>query len=113
MKKEILEKTTREYFNSAEDELKKGRYNSAVVLFFKSLVSLIDLYILQKTGKTPSSHNERFAITEKQFLEVYELLDKDFPFYQNSYIQIMSKELAEVIKEDVQTLAKKTNFKLF
>lgn len=113
MKKEILEKTAREYFNSAEDELKKERYNSAVVLFFKSLVSLIDLYLLQKIGKTPSSHNERFAITKERFPEVYELLDKDFPFYQNSYIQIMSKELAEVIKEDAQTLAKKTNFKIF
>jgi len=33
MKEEILEKTAKEYFESAEDELKKGRYNSAVVLF--------------------------------------------------------------------------------
>ncbi len=113
MKREILEKTAREYFNSAEDELKKERYNSAVVLFFKSLVSLIDLYILQQIGRTPSSHNERFIITKERFPEIYELLDKDFPFYQNSYIQIMSKELAEVIKEDVQTLAKKTKFKIF
>ena len=113
MKREILEKTAREYFNSAEDELKKERYNSAVVLFFKSLVSLIDLYILQQIGRTPSSHNERFIITKERFPEIYELLDKEFPFYQNSYIQIMSKELAEVIKEDVQTLAKRTKFKIF
>ena len=113
MKKEILEKTAREYFNSAEDALKKERYNSAVVLFFKSLVAFIDLYILNVLGKTISSHTERFRIVREKFPDIYNILDKDFPFYQTSYIQIMSKELAEVIKEDAQTLAKKANFKIF
>ncbi|MEM4397515.1 MAG: hypothetical protein QW757_02735 [Candidatus Woesearchaeota archaeon] len=112
MKKEVLEKTAKEYFESAEDELKKNRFNSAVVLYFKSLVSLIDLFILSKLGITPSSHTERFRITETNFPEIYELLDKDFPFYQDSYINIMTKELAEVIKEDAENLAKKTNIKL-
>lgn len=36
-KAKILEKTAEEYFNSAEDEFNKGRFNSAVVLYFKSL----------------------------------------------------------------------------
>jgi len=80
MKEEILEKTAKEYFESAEDELKKGRYNSAVVLFFKSLVALADLYVLQQTGETPSSHTGRFRITQDKFPEVFDLLDKDFPF---------------------------------
>tara|TARA_Y100000310_G_C20267533_1_gene616458 strand:+ start:337 stop:630 length:294 start_codon:yes stop_codon:yes gene_type:complete len=93
-KSEILGKTAREYFNSGEDEFKKQRYNSAVVLFFKSLVALIDLYILQKTNKSPSSHTERFRITQSKFQEVYDLLDKDFSFYQDSYVHILTKELA-------------------
>jgi len=113
MKEDILEKTAKEYFNSAEDEFKKERYNSAVVLFFKSLVALIDLFILQKTGETPSSHTERFRISEDKFQDIYDLLDKDFPFYQDSYVQIMTKELAEVIKDDTQTLARKTGIKLY
>ena len=112
MKSKILEKTAREYFDSAGDEFKKGRYNAAVVLFFKSLVSLIDLYILQKTGNTPSSHTERFRITEEKFSDVYDLLDKDFPFYQESYVHIMTKELAEVIKNDVEIMAEKTKIKI-
>lgn len=90
-KEEILEKTAKEYFCSAEDEYKKERYNSAVVLYFKALVALIDLYIFQKTGNTPSSHTERFRITQKNFQNVYDLLDKDFPFYQDSYIHFMTK----------------------
>lgn len=108
-KEEILEKAAKEYFNSANDELKKERNNSAVVLFFKALVAFTDLYIYQQISRTPSSHTERFKIAEENFPEVYNLLDKNFPFYQDSYIQIMSKELAEVIKNDAQTMAKKTN----
>ena len=111
-KEEILIKTAEEYFTSAEDELKKQRYNSAVVLYFKALVALIDLFILQKTRNTPSSHTARFLITKNNFKEVYNLLDKDFPFYQDSYVQIMTKELAEVIKDDAKTMAEKTKTNL-
>ena len=108
----ILIDNSREYFNSGEDELKKGRNNSAVVLFFKRLVSLCDLYILRKTGNAPSSHTNRFKILKERFPEEYDLIDKDFPFYQDSYVQLMSKELAEVIKEDAKTMAEKVKIKL-
>ncbi len=108
----ILIKTAKEYFNAGEEQFNKIRYNSAVVLYFKCLVALIDLFILQKTGDTPSSHNDRFRTAEKRFPEVYDLLDKDFPFYQNSYFQIMSRELAEVIKDDAKIMAEKTKIEL-
>ena len=111
-KEDILIKAAKEYFYSGSDEFNKERYNSAVVLYFKALVSFSDLYVLQKTGNTPSSHNDRFKITEENFPEVYNLLDKDFPFYQSSYVQIMNKELAEVIKDDAKIMAEKTNNKL-
>ena len=112
MKEEILINTAKEYFYSAEDELKKERYNSAVVLFFKAFVALIDLYILQELDITPSSHTERFRIVQDKFPQVYNLLDKDFPFYQDSYVQFMTEELAEVIKNDAKFMAEKTKIKL-
>jgi hypothetical protein len=111
-KLEILEKAGREYFSSGQDELGKGRNNSAVVLFFKALASFSDLFLLQKTGKAPSSHNDRFRKTKDNFSEIYDLLDKDFPFYQESYGKIMSKELAEVIKDDASSVAEKAGVKL-
>lgn len=111
-KKEILLKTAKEYFASGNDEFQKQRYNSSVILFFKSLVALIDLYIFNTTGETPSSHSKRFRITSKDFPDLYDLLDKDFPFYQDSYVQIMNKELAEVIKNDAEFVAKKVKIKL-
>jgi hypothetical protein len=112
-KEEILEKTIKEYFSSAEDEYKKERYNSAVVLYFKSLVASIDLTILRETGKTPSSHNQRFEIAKNKFKDLYEILDKDFPFYQDSYNIIISKEITEVIKEDAHNIARKLKIELF
>lgn len=111
-KKEILIKTAKEYFNSGEEEFTKQRYNSALVLYFKALIALTDLYLLQKTEKTPSSHGSRFRICQEKFPEIYNLIDKDFPFYQDSYSHIMNKELVEVIRDDAKTMAQKTETRL-
>ncbi len=111
-KKGILENNAKEYFSSGNDELKKGKYNSAVVLFFKSLIALVDVYILKKTGVAPSSHNNRFRTLQQKFPEIYNLVDKDFPFYQDSYIQSLTKELAEVIQDDAKIMAEKAEIKL-
>ncbi|MBS3140589.1 hypothetical protein J4405_00420 [Candidatus Woesearchaeota archaeon] len=111
-KEQILEKTAKEYFNSGNDEFNKERYNSSLVLYFKALVALIDLYILKNTGNTPSSHTDRFKITKDKFKELYFILDKDFPFYQDSYVQVMSKDLTEVIKNDAEFMAKKNKIEL-
>ena len=108
----ILEKTAKEYFQSGKEELTKGRNNSAVVLFFKALVALADLQIYRKLGKTPSSHGERFSLAKNNLPELYNLLDKDFPFYQSSYNVFMSRELAEVIREDAEKVAKEIEIKL-
>ena len=111
-KSDILERTGKEYFNSGEEEFLKERYNSSVVLYFKALTSFVDLFLLKETGESPSSHTDRFRKTKENFPEVYDILDKDFPFYQSSYISLMSKELAEVIKDDAKTMAEKSEVKL-
>jgi hypothetical protein len=111
-KEDILINNAKEYYNSGKEELDKQRNNSAVVLFFKCLISLCDLYLLKKTGETPSSHTHRFKILKETFSKGYNLVDKDFPFYQDSYVQLMTKELAEVIKEDAEIMAKEAEIKL-
>jgi len=109
---EILKKTAKEYYQSGVEELSKNRNNSAVILFFKCILSLTDLFILKHKKITPSSHSERFRIAQQNFPEIYDILDKDFPFYQDSYNLIMSKELAEIIKNDAEKIAKKTEIDL-
>jgi uncharacterized protein (UPF0332 family) len=110
--KEILENNAREYFSSGNEALLGGKYNSSVVLFFKSLIALADIYVLNKTGEAPSSHSNRFKILEQSFPEIYKIVDKDFPFYQNSYVQLMTKELAEIIQNDTKIMAEKAEVKL-
>ena len=108
----ILEKSGREYYASGKDEFNKGRYNSALVLFFKALLSFCDLYLLKETRKAPNSHSDRFRMTKEKFLDIYELIDKDFSFYIESYGKIISKDNAEAIKHHAETMAEKIEIKL-
>lgn len=104
--KEILKENAREYYENALGSEEKGNYNTAVTLFFKSLAALCDLYIFIKEGKVPSSHAERFRILETKHTDVYDIVDKDFSFYQDSYTAKMNKEACEVLKKDVEELFK-------
>ena len=40
----------------------------------------------------PSNHAERFRILQFRYPEIYKLIDKDFPFYQDSYKSKLNKE---------------------
>ncbi len=105
-KKEILTENFNEYFSLGMEALDKGKYNSATTLFFKALVALCDLYILKKEGLIPSSHTNRFRILEEKHPEIYKIVDRDFPFYQESYTKKMDKESAELLREDAENIKK-------
>lgn len=111
-KEEILAKNIREFYSDGEDALKRKSYNSSASLFFKALAVLADWHILKKEGFIPKSHTERFRLLEQKYTEIYFLLDKDFPSYQDSYTLLLTKETAEVLKKDVQRLAEKVGFNL-
>ena len=103
-KKIILEENYKEYFDQAQYAFSKNKFNSATTLFFKAICAATDLFILQKEGHVPSSHTKRFRILQEKFPEIYDIIDKDFPFYQDSYTKKMTKESAEVLKEDAETI---------
>ena len=105
-REQILKDNLEEYYGLAEQAFLNKKYNSAVTLFFKALVSAVDLYILKKKNIVPSSHTNRFRIIEENFPEIYDILDRDFPFYQDSYTKKMDFEAVEVIKEDAQRIKK-------
>lgn len=111
-KEELLANNVREYFSEGNSALKRKSNNAAVSLFFKTLAVLADWVILQREGLIPKSHTDRFRILEEKYPEIYEILDKDFPSYQDSYSISMTKETAEAIKNDVQKIAEKAGFKL-
>jgi hypothetical protein len=103
---EILRENYTEYVFLAQEALRRGKFNGATTLFFKAIVALSDLYILKEEGRAPSSHADRFRIAEKKYPALYEILDRDFPFYQDSYTKKMDQEAAELLKEDAETIRK-------
>ncbi|MDP7115661.1 MAG: hypothetical protein QF632_02950 [Candidatus Woesearchaeota archaeon] len=105
-KEKILSDNLKEYLGLAEEALKRDKFNSAVTLFFKAISAGADLFLLKKEGTVPSSHTNRFRILQEKYPELYDMLDKDFPFYQDSYTKKMDKEAAEVLKEDAHTIKK-------
>ena len=51
-----------------------------LLLYFKAISALCDIYIFIKEGKTPSNHTERFRILELKYPEIYKIIDKGFSF---------------------------------
>lgn len=111
-KEDLLAKNINEFYKEGENALKRGSYNSAASLFFKALAVLADWNILQKESIIPKSHADRFRILEQNYPEIYSVLDRDFPSYQDSYTIALTKETAEALKEDVREVAKKVGFNL-
>ena len=103
-KERILTENYIEYCELAESSLKQKKFNSSVTLFFKAISAAADIFILKKVGFVPSSHTHRFRIAQEKFSELYDLLDKDFPFYQQSYTYKMTEEAAQILKEDAKRI---------
>ena len=104
-KEALLANNVKEFYAEGNNAMKRKAYNSATSLFFKALAVLADWVILRKEGFVPKSHADRFRILEQKYPQIYELLDKDFPAYQESYSISLTKEKAEVIEKDVQKVA--------
>ena len=103
---DILISNAEEYFKNALEAQNKGEFNTSVTLFFKTMSALCDLFILRKEGNVPSSHANRFRILETKYKDVYNLIDKDFPFYQESYKTRLTKEISFILFEDVKKISK-------
>ena len=105
-KEGILTDNFNEYYQLGLRAFNEQKYNSATTLFFKAIVALCDLFLLKKEGKIPSSHSDRFRNIEEKYSELYKILDRDFPFYQDSYTKKMDKESAELLKDDIRKIKK-------
>ena len=102
--KKILKENSLEYYENALEAENKGDYNTSVTLFFKTIGSLADLYILIYEEKIPSNHAERFRLLENKHREIYSMLDRDFSFYQDSYKAKLNKETSRLLKNDAKKL---------
>jgi len=108
----ILLENAKEYWKNALSAEKNGEFNTSVILFFKTLSTLSDTYILREEKHIPSSHTDRFRILETKYPLIYQILDKDFLFYQDSYRSKLDKETSDILKEDAKKLSKILGIKL-
>lgn len=108
---EILRSNAQEYFKQAQVAEKLKAYNSAVVLYFKTIASLVDLFIYLQELSAPSNHTERFRILRSKHREIYTIIDRDFSVYQQSYQLKLTKEHVEVLKNDLAKIQAITKIK--
>jgi hypothetical protein len=99
--KDILLKNFTEYFELAEYAFKTGKFNGAVTLYYKALVELCDISLLENTGKIGVNHAARFNLLKEHKPALYETASKLFGFYRDSYSTTISKSITEEIRKRV------------
>lgn len=102
--KEIILKNFKEYLEMAEYAYLKKKYNSAVTLYYKALVELCDLELLNKINKIGANHTERFQLLEQTSPKLYSIASKMFRYYRDSYSKEISPTIAGLIKENVERI---------
>lgn len=111
-KEELLAKNIKEFYVEGNYALDRCSYNTATSLYFKAIAVLADWFVLREEKFIPKSHADRFRILEQKHPEIYSILDKDFPVYQDSYKLSLTKQQAMVLKDDLRKFAQKIGFKL-
>jgi len=90
-------------FKKSADTLYSAKdYTSASILYFKTWFAIQDFVLLEKVGRSPKDHRERFRLLEKEFPDVYRELDKEFSTYRDTYSKIVEKEDCDRIRRIVE-----------
>lgn len=97
----------RKFRASAQLVFEHDDATSATILTFKLLFAVVDYILLIQRGITPKDHGERFRLVQKWLPDLYEILDKDFPVYQDSYSRTIEKEVCKQIQKHVQAIIEK------
>ncbi len=103
---EELLKNAEDFFQSAEDNYKKKRFNPAVADLFKSIVILCDYIIYRDIKILPKNHNQRFSLLKDYFKDIYKNVSELFELYTNSYNLRLNEKDAIKIKAYYNELKK-------
>ena len=99
-------------FKKSADTLYAAKdYTSASILYFKTWFAVQDFILIEKTGRSPKDHTERFRMLEKEFPGSYNQLDKEFSTYRDTYSKIVDKSDCDRIKEIVENEIKTNSIK--
>lgn len=95
-----------ECLNGGLSEESQGRYRNAVELYYKAVVALCDIIILESEGDTPDYHKKRDEILERINGQVNKIRLGLHALYRQSYYKTDftiqdTKELKNAIKKIV------------
>jgi hypothetical protein len=108
MEDDIL-KNANESLESAEDDLKKNRFNSAIASFFRTIANLCDYIIYKEIKVLPKNHGDRFNLLEKYFPSIHVKVKEIFEIYRDSYNIRLSKKDALKVRNYTYELKNKIN----
>ncbi len=89
---------------SADTIFGTGDYTSATILYFKTWFLALDILLLEKEGKSPKDHIERFKMLKSAFPDQYQVLDDYYPIYRHTYTSIITQRTCTEVKTNVQKL---------
>ena len=90
--------------NSADLVFNNQDYTSATILYFKTLLCVLDYILLKRLGKAPKDHTERLRMLEESQPNLFELLDKYFKVYRDTYSISIDKQICEEIRKNVKRI---------
>lgn len=102
----------RTFWKSAEMVYQSGDSTSATTLYFKCLFVLLDLVILRTKKMTPKDHTDRFRILKRDFPELYDMLDRIFPIYRDTYSLQIDKDKCDEVRKRVIGIAQEQGIQL-
>ena len=94
-----LKQNADEFYDSAEDNCKKKRWNVAVSDYFKALATYCDYVLYQQIKRIPKNHTDRFELLKVQFPKQYQILHGLFELYRKSYNLRLTEKDAKKVKE--------------
>lgn len=106
-----LKDNIKQHWKYAELAFKNKDFNSALIMYYKCMVSCADLKIYREKGVVPSNHSKRFRVLEKEFPGFYRPLDQNFSNYRDSYELRIKKETVGRMRKDAKKLTRKVEIK--
>ncbi len=108
----ILEERSKNFFTIGNIAQKKGMNSESVSNYFKSMFAICDLVLYRKIKIIPKDHTERFSLLKRNSYFLYEMLDRLFSTYRETYTKTLSPARAEHIKRKLEEAFKHANVEI-
>ena len=109
---EILKERAGNFFVIGTIAQKKDMNAESISNYFKSLFAICDLVLYRKTKIIPKDHTERFVLLKKNDHFLYEILDRLFSTYRETYTKELSSARVDHVKKKLEEVLKYANVEI-